>query len=271
MSASSRCTVVSPGTAARHLHLRLGHLFARVNLSDPRGAAVVTTCPVRPARVMPGASLSDDSGALGCGLGAGTGSAVPGRGDHPPGLVFLASSAVQLDGQGGLAGGLSADPQCPSDLGVGGSLVSGCRGQQIDRVQDGVSGVSGVRQVLQGPLWAGQGSLQRTHRRGDPPPGVSALWCAHDNRSCHRRIWLRQGRRQLSLPLDYSPDNSANCCKQTDVELWGSGAPGAGRALISSYISRRALRKGLVTRASADMKDPREAATSGGQITKAVE
>ena len=81
-------------------------------------------------------------------LVAGPWSAVAVSRRHPPDVVLGASAAVELDGQGCLPGGLTGDPEGSADLGVGRSLAPCGDGQEVDRVQDRVSGVSCVLEVV---------------------------------------------------------------------------------------------------------------------------
>lgn len=215
--------------------------------------------------------VSDHASARALGVGAGPGSAVTLLRRHPPDAVIVAAAAVELDSAQGLAGCLAGDPEGSTYLGVGGSLAAGCGGQQVNRVQDRISGVSRVLEVSQRLLRAGQGGLERSHGRGDPPPGVSALGRAHGNRSCHRKTGVRQAARQPRFTPQECIEKGANWSKQSNSEMKGSGAPDRARSLISSYIFQRTGPQGSGGPAKAGMKDPRAVAAAGGRITKAVE
>lgn len=248
-----------------------GTFSARVNCADPQGGAPVARAVVRSTHAhRPRSLLTDHTRSLVRRLRTRAWSPVALSRQHSPLVVLIAPPAVQLDSHERLACGLTAHSERSSDLGVGGSLAAcGC-GEQVDRVKDRVSGVSCVLEVLQRPLRSSERPLQRTHGRGDAPPRVSAFARAHDNGSCHRSCNIGQGSRQPGFSLPQFTRKGANSCKHLFIGMGLLGAPGEGRLLISSYISRREHPSGSLHKTTENKNDPRETAISGGQITKAA-
>jgi hypothetical protein len=125
--------------------------------------------------------------------------------------------------------------------------------------------------VLHGPLSTTADRVQGGDASTRPPARVAAVLGAH-NPECKQTLTATPTRQQeLTSTIVDDSRYSANSGKQRHPEMRPVGAPAGGAPLISSYISRRRLPDGVLPETTEKTNDPREAATSGGPITKAVE
>lgn len=184
---------------------------------------------------------------------------------HVPPLRFGALGIEDLAALVGLAGGLAGDPECSADVSPGRSLCAGGVDHQIRGVVEGFSGVSQPLEVLHGSLSASADRVQGGDAPTYPPACVGPGFGAHGgsvNRYFARSTMVDPGRTEM---LVSDQPNSANCCKHSGPQMVINGAPSSGRALISSYISRRRHPNGSLPETTENVNDPREAATSGGR------
>lgn len=192
----------------------------------------------------------------------------PDRQGQVPAREFDALGVELLTADAGLSRGLTGDPQGCADLPPRSPLGAGCVRHQIRGSIQRVAGVSQSREVLYGSLRSAPGGVEGGHGPADPPTRVGAGLGAHRrsvNRYCRPSRMLDNHQPETSV---HTERNSANCCKHFDIESSPLGAPGPGRSLISSYISRRRCPYGPSPETTKKTNDPREAATSGGLITK---
>jgi hypothetical protein len=180
---------------------------------------------------------------------------------HPPDRGFLAFELVGSAPLLGLVHGLAADPEGVGDLGPRGSLRPGRQRQQVENIGERRSGVSHVLQRPQRPLRAALGAGEQLGRLADPPPRVTAFGGAHVNRCCHQERGAPVGCSSIGIDTGKALELVLTGVSKSYSDGRVVGAPGPGRALISSYISRRQHSNGSVE----NKNDPREVAASGGR------
>ena len=183
-----------------------------------------------------------------------------------PPLRFGAVGCEDLAALVGLSSCLAGDAQGSSDLGPARTVCACCVDHETRCRVEGLSGVSQPLEVLHGPLWAASGRAQGLDRPTDPPPGMGAGLRAHGrrvNRNCRLLEAVTGARSETLVFTRNSISSDSNIAFRSDRSRRASGA----RSLISSYISRREHPNGPLDQTTENENDPREAGTSGGQIT----
>lgn len=184
-----------------------------------------------------------------------------------PPLRICAGGVEDLAALVGLSSCLPGDSEGSSDVGPAGSLGAGRVDHQTRGDVEGFSGVSQPLEVVHRPLSAAADGAQGVDRASDPPAGVCAGLGAHNrsvNRNCHRSNSIGGRRPEMSV---HNARNSVSGDSNIGSPATGRRRAWGARALISSYISRRGRPKLAQPETTENAKDPREAATSGGQIT----